>query len=273
MDDKSIIKMAARTNSGVVLCGQHEKTFVMALKMARAMMCRKQGKENCDCRSCSMDIEKHPDIEIVEKKGRSVGIGQVRTISLGTRPTVGRRKVVIVMDFGAMTEEAQNAILKVTEEDADRLAVIGLYETGNLLPTIRSRMNIIDLPRITEEEYNRNHDVDHKKYLCSGGGENINPCFPGVYDAVISHSGGDFMRSLHALKENDSGDFFRVYGPEGVKQLASFISRICAENMTLTNLKIILLCGEEEEKALDSSYAKGDWQLFACEIANLLIGD
>ena len=85
----------------------------------------------------------HPDVVIVEPgESGSIKIEQVRDVidKARYRPFEGRRRVVIVDEADALTDEAQSALLKTLEEPPSAsvfLLVSSLPDS--LLPTVRSR--------------------------------------------------------------------------------------------------------------------------------------
>lgn len=97
----------------------------------------------------------HPDLltverEYDEKKGRfkgAVGIDPVRRIAPFMRRTAsfGGWRVAIIDDADTMTNEAQNAILKILEEPpAHALLIVVCHRPGMMIPTIRSRCRMIN---------------------------------------------------------------------------------------------------------------------------------
>lgn len=98
--------------------------------------------------------EGHPDLltvqrEFDEKKGRfkgSVGIEPVRRIAPFMHMTASFNgwRIAIVDDADTMTNEAQNAVLKILEEPpAQALLILICHRPGMMIPTIRSRCRVI----------------------------------------------------------------------------------------------------------------------------------
>ncbi len=86
-------------------------------------------------------VERQYDEEKQRFKG-VVDVDSVRRIQpfMGMKAAQGGWRVVIVDDADMMTEEAQNAILKILEEPpAKALLMLVTHRPGRLLPTIRSR--------------------------------------------------------------------------------------------------------------------------------------
>jgi DNA polymerase-3 subunit delta' len=123
-----------------------------ALSFAKALNCEKGG---CNiCNSCSY-IERriHPDVKIVEPKGASIKIDSIRNLAKEAyiKP-VYEAKVYIIDSAEMFTSEAASCILKILEEPPQFLRFI-LITTSvhNLLPTIRSRCQIVRFKRLPQE--------------------------------------------------------------------------------------------------------------------------
>ncbi len=124
------------------------------------------------CRSCRK-IERgiHPDVRAVslagqesggagrrESKHTSLSIDTIRELQadLNLRPLEGRWRIAIVEDAGTMREDAANAFLKTLEEPPPFTVLILIVpEVGAVLPTIRSRCQVIELRAVPREELAR----------------------------------------------------------------------------------------------------------------------
>lgn len=118
------------------------KAFVMAL------LCRNRDKAGEDaCTSCStchrVDTFNHPDVLwIKQEKNSLVKIDSIRATreSLALRPYESERNVCVIENAHMMTEEAQNALLKLLEEPpAHSLIILITSKKELLLRTVRSR--------------------------------------------------------------------------------------------------------------------------------------
>jgi len=124
-----------------------------ALELAKALLCvSATAAGGCDrCEECRM-IEGcfHPDLFIVEppdEGSRVIKVEVVRQISAraGLRPLRARKKVFIIDGFEMMNETAQNALLKTLEEPpGDTVFILIAYALENLLPTVRSRVQLLN---------------------------------------------------------------------------------------------------------------------------------
>ncbi len=87
----------------------------------------------------------HPDLLIIQETP-SIGIEMVRELITWshTKPFSLKQKVVVVLEAGRMTLQAQNALLKTLEEPPEFLQIImtGTSELG-MLETVRSRCRVI----------------------------------------------------------------------------------------------------------------------------------
>lgn len=90
-----------------------------------------------------------------DASGNSIGIDAAREIKnfLWQRPNASARRTLIIDDADMMTNEAQNALLKVTEEPpAASLLILIASNAEGLLPTIFSRLQRIPFGTVSEPE-------------------------------------------------------------------------------------------------------------------------
>ena len=90
-----------------------------------------------------------------EKKGDSIGIDAVREIKnfLWQKPNVSPRRTLILDEAEFLTAEAQNALLKITEEPpASSLIILVSSDPDGLLPTIMSRIEKVYFGLVPEKE-------------------------------------------------------------------------------------------------------------------------
>lgn len=133
---------------------------LIAVEFAKLLNCRADAPKNidrCGCVSC-MKIDKriHPDVVLVEFTGvKNIKVDQIREEieeKLFLRPFEGKVKVVIVDESERMNHSAQNAFLKTLEEPPpDSLIILVSSRPESLLPTLRSRCQIIEFHALPEE--------------------------------------------------------------------------------------------------------------------------
>jgi DNA polymerase-3 subunit delta' len=83
------------------------------------------------------------------------GIDCVREIKnfLWQKPNNSLKRIVVIDNADSLTAEAQNAILKITEEPPEHALIILIANnTDNLLPPILSRLHKVYFGRVTEKE-------------------------------------------------------------------------------------------------------------------------
>jgi DNA polymerase-3 subunit delta' len=131
---------------GVPGCGR-KKT---AMKLIQALFCTALPDDACgDCPSCrKIGSGNHPDIHFISPlpDKRDISIEQLREIQhdLSLRPYEAPRKACIIDPADRMSVNAANSLLKTLEEPPGNALIILLTENaGILLPTIRSRSQLI----------------------------------------------------------------------------------------------------------------------------------
>jgi DNA polymerase-3 subunit delta' len=103
----------------------------------------REGMRDADKREARILIQTHPEVMVIppDPPQMLIKVGQVRSVidSIYYKPGEGGRKVFIFTE-SAFMKEAANSLLKVLEEPPQHATLILLTtNTGELLPTIRSR--------------------------------------------------------------------------------------------------------------------------------------
>lgn len=138
-----------------LLCGQ--KGFgaeSLALAMGQYLLCLSPSEKLVcgKCKACLLlDAGTHPDLMIVtpEEKAKQIKVDQVRNISSFVNKTAqqGGYKIIVLFPAEAMNVNAANALLKNLEEPAGKTVfILVTTQLSRLLPTIRSRCAMINLP-------------------------------------------------------------------------------------------------------------------------------
>ncbi len=164
--------------------GIGKKTF--AKEFAKLVMCpsSENGRYCGICECCVlMDNATNPDFKAIgcAEGKNTVSVEAVRDLreDIVTAPVFGKRKVYVIEDAEKMTEQAQNALLKILEEPPPYAMI--MLMCGNILSmlgTIRSRVIRIDFSRNTDEEIKERYeqlciqaykrpDEGKKELLCS----------------------------------------------------------------------------------------------------------
>ena len=124
-------------------------------RCAEAVEARENLRET-DKRETRIFIQTHPDVLVIppDPPQMMIKVDQVRRVieSIYFRPAEGEERVYIFTD-SAFMKEAANSLLKVLEEPPEFATIFLLAEnSGELLPTIRSRAMTVTLNALPPEE-------------------------------------------------------------------------------------------------------------------------
>ncbi|HEV8662356.1 MAG TPA: DNA polymerase III subunit delta' [Candidatus Methylomirabilis sp.] len=129
----------------------------VALALAQAANCLRPPPEGDACGSCAacrkVAAGSHPDVLHLTPDEGTLRIDRVRALreEVGRRPYEGRRRFALLDPAEALTEQAQNALLKILEEPPGSTTFIllaGRAET--LLPTVVSRCQRLAFGSVSE---------------------------------------------------------------------------------------------------------------------------
>jgi DNA polymerase-3 subunit delta' len=133
-----------------------------ALALIQALYCQTGSDEACGkCSSCrKVASGNHADIHFIEPlpDKRDISIDQLREMQreLALRPYEAPRKSCIMEPADRMSVNAANSLLKTLEEPPGNAIIILLTEnTDMLLPTIRSRCQLIRFAPLSPEHVGR----------------------------------------------------------------------------------------------------------------------
>lgn len=99
-----------------------------------------------------MSFVGHPDVRLIEEDRLSIERARMAREIQQMKAVSGLRKV-IVLSFDQATREAQNALLKVLEEPTEGTHFFLITPNkGDLLPTLLSRVDVIDVSHTEEEK-------------------------------------------------------------------------------------------------------------------------
>lgn len=136
--------------------GSGRRTF--AREIAAALFCRGEHKPCGSCNQCRKVLEQnHPDVEYYGGDGsrRSFHIDTIRQLRQNAWLLPGEAPCRVCVLCGAenMTDQAQNALLKILEEPPEHtLFILTAENRAMLLPTILSRVQTIRLEPLTPAE-------------------------------------------------------------------------------------------------------------------------
>jgi DNA polymerase III subunit delta' len=119
----------------------------------------REGLREADKKDTRLFVQTHPDVLIIppDPPQMMIKMDQVRRVieTIYYRPSEARERVYIFTD-SAFMKEAANSLLKVLEEPPEFATIFLLSEnSGELLPTIRSRSAVFPLGALPVEEVER----------------------------------------------------------------------------------------------------------------------
>jgi DNA polymerase-3 subunit delta' len=130
----------------------------LAELIARAAVCSGDEKPCGICAGClKAAAGSHPDISKISGTGaaRSFHVDVIRSIRSDAyiKPNEANTKVYILAEADTMSEQAQNALLKILESPPERvLFILTCRSATNLLPTVRSRAQTVRVEEVSAQE-------------------------------------------------------------------------------------------------------------------------
>lgn len=126
------------------------KTEIATLLTQTIFCPEKKDLEPCGtCHVCKrVSSRNHPDVHWIEKDGQSIKNEQIDYLrkEFSYSSLESTRKIYIIEDAQAMTNQAANRLLKFLEEPLiETMAILLTDNIQGMIPTIRSRCQIIDL--------------------------------------------------------------------------------------------------------------------------------
>jgi DNA polymerase III, gamma/tau subunits len=97
----------------------------------------------------------HPDFIYLKPEKTEIKVDQIRAVRdfVYIKPALSPKKVVVIYNADAMNPCAQNALLKVLEEPPlDTHFILVSHNLNSILPTIKSRCFMLEVPPLTKEE-------------------------------------------------------------------------------------------------------------------------
>lgn len=161
--------------------------------LAAAMVCSDNKQQPCGhCSGCKKAFAGiHPDISAIGADGKDITVAQVRALRSDAyiKPNEAGRKVYLLHRAQSMNQSAQNAMLKLLEEGPSYAAFFLLAENAAaLLPTVRSRCEVLTLTPVTPKEAQTWVDAHYPQ------------CTPQQRRAAVEHCEGLLGRAAAELE-------------------------------------------------------------------------
>ena len=176
---------------------------------------------DADKRDTRILIQTHPDVLVIppDPPQLLIKIGQVRVLTREIyRVPAEARRAFSIFTSASFMKEAANALLKVLEEPPAHATIVLLAEnTGELLPTIRSRAGIFRLGAIPTGEIEkllaerRPHDRPAERALIARLSEGaIGRALAFDLPAWLASRADALVLLRNAMGQNDASDLFKV---------------------------------------------------------------
>lgn len=128
------------------------------------------GEKGSDIQALSDNLAGRSTSEIrhlTAPEGKNtIGVEQIRDLTASLYTTTDHQRVVIVRSASQLTEESQNALLKILEEPSSKLHfILETHSLSSLLPTIISRCQTVRLHRTSpaqDRSLLENYQLDEK---------------------------------------------------------------------------------------------------------------
>ena len=138
---------------------------------------------------------------IIDTKERKPVIGTQESVDIHKKLSLmsyqGNYKVMIIWCADEMNPTCSNKLLKILEEPPPKTLIILVTEQPQkLLPTIKSRTQVIIIPRISQE--------DLSTYLCKE-----NSIEERIAQTIAGFSDGNFIRALELIQDDESNITYR----------------------------------------------------------------
>lgn len=157
---KNLINNISNINHAYVFEGSRGLGKRNAARLfACAAVCRSTNSVPCGICPCCIQAKaaSSPDIKIINTGNKkSIGVDTIRdelVRDVAVKPFSAARKVYIIEDAHLMTEQAQNAFLKILEEPPSyALFILTVSDLSLILSTVISRCTIVRFPPLPEEQ-------------------------------------------------------------------------------------------------------------------------
>ncbi len=214
-------------------CTRMAQSEDLDARCAEAVEARENLRET-DKKETRIFVQTHPDLLVIppDPPQKMIKVDQVRRVieTIYFRPGDAKERVYIFTD-SAFMKEAANSLLKVLEEPPEFATIFLLAEnSGELLPTIRSRSMIVSLACLSVEEIERylsKHRPDWKPQqralvarLAEGAVGRARNFDLAAYVAARSHA----LTILHSAVRAEHSELFKMTetyraGAEGREKL------------------------------------------------------
>lgn len=165
----------------------------------------------------------HPDFLLVQTDKKNMLVEDIEPIfqKSGLQPVLANKSIVVIDGLDTLNEVGQNKLLKILENSETMLIIATVY--GHVLPTIRSRMQVLAQQTMGKEEFMeycmKQSIPNGVLYFYATGGceqyikqlEPILPILQSTVSCIESNDSRKLLVVLHMLKEKDMDNFYQKY--------------------------------------------------------------
>lgn len=220
------------------------------------------------------NLDRHPDFLLIKTEKAQLTVEDALSVieKADRLPALAGRTVILVDGFDKFNVPAQNKLLKLLEE-VETATVIATAYGGKILPTIKSRVQVIEYKPLSYPAYKKAVEdsgkvFDEAMYFVTGGvpcepDEELLEIFRGVQRAVELKDRQALFNTLHLVTEKDNENFFLLYRSK-VPELLAFIGRKVGTKEALK------AAGEAGAECGRQSYTKEDFFLVVAKLAETM---
>ena len=177
----------------------------------------------------------YPDCKLLPEEGKKFNAEAAVALieDCAMRPAAGDRKLYLISSFDECSPVVQNKLLKVIEEPPEGVNfILGAAALSPVLPTILSRVRLLEIPPFTEGEI---YAALERNFPGGELNRNAAASCGGVYGTAVALAGGEFAEvhsaALELLSVRDcggAGTLSLKYGDSRYKrQLVAEMQRLC----------------------------------------------
>lgn len=172
-------------------------------------------------------LEVHPDFLLLErgKDEKTLGVDSLQELfsKAALKPALGDIMVILIHNMDAMTEQAQNKLLKTLEDNTNVRIIATANDIDKVLPTIKSRVRQIHFYPMTQRKFKEwceesPYTFSEELYIITHGCPGVIEAYLEVVDIFkeIKNAYEDIkvetiFSILHLLKEKDSESYHTCY--------------------------------------------------------------
>lgn len=211
---------------------------LIAREFAKSFFCKTDPCDVCnDCKKILNNV--HGNVKVVNPNEETITIEQSREISRFFSLKSDSYRFILINDAHLMTEEAQNALLKILEEPPAKSSIILItHSSGSLLETVISRCQIFNFSHLSKNSVidiiGRDFKLEQEDleivYFLSGGGLGKSREIASSFDQVK----GQIKLILEKLQAKDFNYLVETFGKgkttDESREKARFLFSVLMQN-------------------------------------------